>query len=68
MNECHVPTATVFLKDMCRACMFKSVRASKNVALALRSVALSVLKGGGQNLKGAAAPRYVALARTLQGN
>ena len=67
MNECHLPAATVFLQGVCHACMFRSVCASNSVALALRSVVLSVLKGGSQNLRGGggAAPRYVALARTL---
>ena len=38
----------------------------KTVAQALWSMAPSNLKGGGQNVKEGAAPRYVALARTLK--
>ena len=36
--------------------------------LALRNVALSVLKEGGQYLKGGAVPQYIALVRTLMTN
>ena len=46
INACYVvPTATIFLQNVCCACMFRSVWASKNVTLALQSVALLVLKG-----------------------
>ena len=52
MNACHVRTATVSLEAVYCVCTFRSVCASKIGALALRSMALSVSKRGGQNLRG----------------
>ena len=52
MNACHVPTASIFLDVVyhAHASRYTICVNPKAVVLALRSIALSVMKGGGQNL------------------
>ena len=67
MNACHAPTVNVFPEDVCPVCTFKSLCTSTNCSAGTMKHGAFELGKGTANVKGGggAAPRYVALARTL---